>query len=66
MIRSVILDIDGTLLISNEAHARAFVDAANELVSGKQVTHVIVSHHHFDHIAGGQTVQRRRRHVYRP
>lgn len=31
MIRSVILDIDGTLLISNNAHARAFVDAASEL-----------------------------------
>ena len=31
MIRSVILDIDGTLLFSNEAHARAYVDAANEL-----------------------------------
>lgn len=31
MIRSVILDIDGTLLDSNEAHARAFVDAAREL-----------------------------------
>lgn len=31
MIRSVILDVDGTLLISNEAHARAFVDAAQEL-----------------------------------
>lgn len=31
MIRSVILDIDGTLLWSNEAHARAFVEAAEEL-----------------------------------
>lgn len=31
MVRSVILDIDGTLLLSNEAHARAFVDAAREL-----------------------------------
>jgi HAD superfamily hydrolase (TIGR01509 family) len=27
----VILDIDGTLLLSNDAHARAFVDAAAEL-----------------------------------
>ena len=31
MIRTVILDIDGTLILSNEAHARAFVDAAEEL-----------------------------------
>jgi HAD superfamily hydrolase (TIGR01509 family) len=30
-IRAVILDIDGTLLLSNDAHARAFVDAAEEL-----------------------------------
>jgi HAD superfamily hydrolase (TIGR01509 family) len=28
---AVILDIDGTLLLSNDAHARAFVDAAAEL-----------------------------------
>ena len=28
MLRSAILDIDGTLIISNEAHARAFIDAA--------------------------------------
>ena len=28
------------------------IDAANELVSGKEVTAVIVSHHHFDHTAG--------------
>jgi HAD superfamily hydrolase (TIGR01509 family) len=31
MLSTVILDIDGTLLDSNEAHARAFVDAAREL-----------------------------------
>ena len=31
MIRAVILDIDGTLIDSNAAHARAFVDAAQEL-----------------------------------
>lgn len=31
MIRAAILDIDGTLLLSNEAHAQAFVDAAREL-----------------------------------
>lgn len=28
---AVILDVDGTLLLSNDAHARAFVDAAEEL-----------------------------------
>lgn len=31
MIRAVILDIDGTLIDSNRAHARAFIDAAEEL-----------------------------------
>jgi HAD superfamily hydrolase (TIGR01509 family) len=30
-VSAVILDIDGTLLLSNEAHARAFVDAAREM-----------------------------------
>ena len=30
----------------------ARIDAANALVRGKQVTAVIVSHHHFDHTAG--------------
>lgn len=30
-LRAVILDIDGTLILSNDAHARAFVDAAETL-----------------------------------
>ena len=30
-IRAVILDIDGTLLLSNDAHAQAFVDSAREM-----------------------------------
>jgi HAD superfamily hydrolase (TIGR01509 family) len=30
-IRAVILDVDGTLISSNDAHARAFIDAAQEL-----------------------------------
>jgi glyoxylase-like metal-dependent hydrolase (beta-lactamase superfamily II) len=30
----------------------ARIDAANRLVAGKQVTRLIVSHHHFDHTAG--------------
>lgn len=32
--RTAILDIDGTLLLSNDAHARAFVEAAEELGYG--------------------------------
>jgi hypothetical protein len=34
------------------ADTLARIDAANELVSGKEVKAVIVSHHHFDHTAG--------------
>lgn len=30
-VRAVILDVDGTLIDSNDAHARAFLDAAEEL-----------------------------------
>ena len=30
-VRSVILDVDGTLLLSNDAHARAFAEAATRL-----------------------------------
>ncbi|HEX6925738.1 MAG TPA: HAD family hydrolase [Longimicrobiaceae bacterium] len=30
-VRAVILDVDGTLLYSNEAHARAFVEAARQM-----------------------------------
>ncbi len=30
----------------------ARIDAANRLVPGKTVTHLIVTHHHFDHTAG--------------
>ncbi|MGZ9810484.1 MBL fold metallo-hydrolase [Pseudoroseicyclus sp. H15] len=36
----------------SEADTLARIDAANELVEGKEVTHVIVSHHHFDHTGG--------------
>jgi glyoxylase-like metal-dependent hydrolase (beta-lactamase superfamily II) len=32
--------------------ARAVIDHARSLVPGKPVTHLIVSHHHFDHTAG--------------
>ena len=34
------------------ADTLARIDAANKLVPGKQVTALIVSHHHFDHTAG--------------
>ncbi|MBV9773792.1 MAG: HAD family hydrolase, partial [Gemmatimonadetes bacterium] len=30
-IRAVLLDIDGTLIDSNDAHARSYVDAGKEL-----------------------------------
>jgi glyoxylase-like metal-dependent hydrolase (beta-lactamase superfamily II) len=36
----------------NETSTFARLDAANKLVRGKQVTEVIVSHHHFDHSGG--------------
>ena len=37
---------------ANEAATFARIDLANTLVPGKQVTEVIVSHHHFDHAGG--------------
>jgi glyoxylase-like metal-dependent hydrolase (beta-lactamase superfamily II) len=37
---------------ANEAATFARIDLANTLVPGKQVTEVIVSHHHFDHSGG--------------
>jgi glyoxylase-like metal-dependent hydrolase (beta-lactamase superfamily II) len=37
---------------NNEADTFARLDVADALVSGKKVTHVIVSHHHFDHSGG--------------
>jgi hypothetical protein len=36
----------------SEAATLARIDAANDLVPGKQVTHIIVTHHHSDHAAG--------------
>lgn len=36
----------------NEADSFARIDLANTLVPGKEVTQVILSHHHFDHSSG--------------
>ena len=36
----------------SSAATLARIDAANRLVAGKQVTQLIVTHHHFDHTAG--------------
>ena len=36
----------------NEANSLARIDRANTLVVGKEVTQVILSHHHFDHSGG--------------
>jgi hypothetical protein len=43
----VIFEMGGTA-----AQARAAIALANTLVPGKQLTHLIVSHHHFDHTLG--------------
>jgi glyoxylase-like metal-dependent hydrolase (beta-lactamase superfamily II) len=37
---------------NNESDTFARLDLADTLVPGKKVTHVIVSHHHFDHSGG--------------
>ena len=36
----------------SESNALARIDAANRLVPGKEVTEVVVTHHHFDHTGG--------------
>jgi len=40
---------------SSEARLRAVLDKARELVPGKPVTELVLSHHHFDHTAGLRT-----------
>jgi HAD superfamily hydrolase (TIGR01509 family) len=39
-LKGVLLDIDGTLLFSNEAHARAFAEAADELGLKSDLPHI--------------------------
>ena len=39
----------------SEANTVAIINAANTLVPGKEVTEVVVSHHHFDHSGGLRT-----------
>jgi glyoxylase-like metal-dependent hydrolase (beta-lactamase superfamily II) len=36
----------------SNSQTRAVIDFANRLVPGKPLTHLIVSHHHFDHTSG--------------
>lgn len=40
----------------DEEQTLARIDAANKLVPGKQVTHVIITHHHSDHAGGLRAV----------
>ena len=50
------IELDDRLVMfeagGSPAATLARIDAANELVAGKEVEAVIVSHHHFDHTAG--------------
>ncbi len=51
-----VIEFDSHLVMfeagGSPADTLARIDAANQLVAGKEVTAVIVSHHHFDHTAG--------------
>jgi hypothetical protein len=53
--RSVVFEFDDHLVLYevplNEARSKAVIDKARSL-SSKPLTHVIVSHHHFDHSGG--------------
>jgi hypothetical protein len=53
--RSVVFEFDDHLLLFeaplNEARSKAVIDKARSL-SAKPLTHVVVSHHHFDHSGG--------------
>jgi hypothetical protein len=46
----VIFELGGTV-----EQTRAVIELANNLVPGKPLTHLIVSHHHFDHTRGFRT-----------
>jgi glyoxylase-like metal-dependent hydrolase (beta-lactamase superfamily II) len=53
---NTLIEFDDHLVVfelgGNADHSRAVIDLANDLVPGKRLTHVIVSHHHFDHTSG--------------
>ncbi len=54
--RSVLFEFDDHMVLfevpASEARSKAVIDKARTVVPNKPLTHVIVSHHHFDHEAG--------------
>ena len=54
--RSILFEFDDHLTLFeaplNEARTKAVIDTARSLRPDKPLTHVIVSHHHFDHSGG--------------
>jgi hypothetical protein len=54
--RSIVFEFDDHLVLFeaplNEARTKAVIDTARSLRPDKPLTHVIVSHHHFDHSGG--------------